>query len=292
MDRIEPELIADYKCHTGENPLWHPIENCIYWTDITNGRLFRYFPGSGIHEQCYEGPQVGGFTIQEDDSLLLFMEKGAIALYKSGKIEYIHKEIPEDRDSRFNDVIADPIGRVLCGIMPTKNKPGHLWRLDRDGSLHRILENTGIPNGMGFTLDYNYFYFTDSTLNTVFIFKYSVETGELSEKRVWLMTPAEDGTHDGMTVDSQGNIWSARWNGSALFCYSSEGVELGRINFPANKVSSVTFGGINYEDIYITTAITDSTKDIEGRGAGALFRLRTGARGRPEFYSKIGIKSY
>ena len=287
MGKPKPELIADYRCHTGENPLWHPFENCLYWSDIPNGRLFRYFPDSGMHEQCYEGRQVGGFTIQEDGSLLLFMEKGAIALFNSGKLEYVHKEIPEDRDSRFNDVIADPMGRVFCGIMPTKNKPGHLYRLDTDGSIHRILEGTGTPNGMGFTLDYSHFYFTDSTRKTVFIFKYSLNTGALTEKHLWLKTPDDGGSPDGMTVDSQGNIWSARWNGSALFCFSAGGKELQRIDFPAKKVSSVSFGGMNLEDMYITTALTDSTRDVEGKGAGALFRLKTGAKGRPEFFSKI-----
>jgi len=289
MDNIEqkPELIADYNCHTGENPLWHPLEKCLYWTDIPNGRLFRYYPDTGVHEQCYEGPQVGGFTIQEDGSLLLFMEKGAVAVYNSDKPYYIINEIPEHKNSRFNDVIADPSGRVFCGIMPTINNPGYLYRLDIDGSIHMILEDTGTPNGMGFSLDYSHFYFTDSTRKTVFIFKYNEETGELTEKRAWLQTPLDGGSPDGMTVDTQGNIWSARWNGSALFHYSPEGHEMQRIDFPAKKVSSVTFGGQNLEDLYITTALTDSTKSIEGIGAGALFRLKTGARGRQENFSKI-----
>ena len=67
---MEPQLIADYGCKTGEGPLWHPDEKRVYWTDIPTGRLFRYEPLTGKHEQFYEGQQVGGFTIQEDGSLL------------------------------------------------------------------------------------------------------------------------------------------------------------------------------------------------------------------------------
>ena len=284
-----PALIADYNCHTGENPLWHPLEKCLYWTDIPMGRLFRYYPEKNEHEQCYEGPQVGGFTIQEDGSLLLFMEKGAVALYNSGKLHYLINNIPEHKDSRFNDVISDPAGRVFCGIMPSDNKPGCLYRLDTDGSIHKVLEGTGTPNGMGFTIDYKCFYFTDSTRKTIYLFNYDKKTGELSDKRVWLKTPEKDGSPDGMTVDLKGNIWSARWNGSALYCFSANGIELERIGFPAKKVSSVTFGGTSLQDMYVTTALTDSTKAMEGRGAGALFRLKADVRGKPEFFSKITL---
>ena len=68
---MEPELIADYECVTGEGPLWHPDEQRLYWVDIPRGRLFRYEPATGAHEQVYEGDPIGGFTIQDDGALLL-----------------------------------------------------------------------------------------------------------------------------------------------------------------------------------------------------------------------------
>jgi len=52
-----PTLIADYACETRENPLWHSIEQRR--TDIPSGRLFRYEPKSGRHEQCYPGRPCG-----------------------------------------------------------------------------------------------------------------------------------------------------------------------------------------------------------------------------------------
>ena len=75
---MQPELIADTQCVCGENPLWHPDEGRLYWTDIPTGRLFRYDPAAGRHEQCYAGAVVGGFTLQADGALLLFMARGAV----------------------------------------------------------------------------------------------------------------------------------------------------------------------------------------------------------------------
>ncbi len=281
------EQVVDCRCHTGENPLWHPLERCLYWTDIPRGRIFRYFPETGRSEQCYDGEPVGGFTVQADGALLLFMARGAVAVWNAGRLRFILRETPEERDGRFNDVIADPAGRVFCGTMPTPAHAGRLYRLDPDGSLHRIVDGTGIPNGMGFTPDRRGMYFTDSTARRIYLFDYDVDDGSLSHQRVWLQTPAGAGVPDGMTVDSQGCVWSARWNGSALYRFTPDGKENGRVMFPARKVSSVTFGGGDLQDLYVTTALEDGSRAEEGAGAGALFHLHTEIRGAPEFFSRI-----
>jgi sugar lactone lactonase YvrE len=286
---IQPELITDYQCNIGENPLWHPLERRLYWTDIPRGKLFRYDPATGKHEQCYSGPPVGGFTVQADGRLLLFMARGAIAEWHDDQLNYILDEIADERESRFNDVIADPAGRVFCGTMPTPTRPGRLYRLDSDGALHLVLEGIGTSNGMGFTLDRLRMYYTDSEARCIYLFDYDEKTGVLTNQRVWLQTPEGGGQPDGMTVDAEGYVWSARWDDSALYRYTPDGVEERRIEFPARKVSSVTFGGDDLSDLYITTALMDGTKGEEGGGAGALFRLQPGIRGLPEFMSRVRI---
>src|SRR5689334_20005395 len=91
---VEPELIADYQCVVGEGPLWHEDEQRLYWTDIVTGRLFRYDPASGHHEQIYSGEQIGGFTIQADGALLLFMDHGKIATWRDGTLTTLIEDIP------------------------------------------------------------------------------------------------------------------------------------------------------------------------------------------------------
>lgn len=283
-----PELIVNCQCRTGEGPLWHPFEQRLYWTDIPTGHLFRYDPVTGTHEQIYSGESVGGFTIQEDGSLLLFKARGAIEGWSEGKITTLIPELADERETRFNDVIADPVGRVFCGTMPTDERLGRLYRLDTDGSLTLILEAVGISNGMGFTPDRKQFYFTDSPKQEIYQFDYDLETGTLSNQRVHIITPGGEGIPDGLTVDAEGYIWSGRWNGGHLFRYAPDGTEVLRIPFPAKKVTSVTFGGADYTDMYITTAGGDD-RATEGSGAGAIFRLNLGIRGVPEFLSKIAF---
>ncbi len=292
--RIEPELIADYACVVGEGPLWHPLEQCLYWIDIATGRIFRYDPQAEEtppHEQCHQGDVIGGFTIQSDGGLLLFMAKGAVKLWRYGQSELIPviDEIPDERNTRFNDVVADPAGRVLCGTMGTPTRSGRLYRLDRDRTLTELFDGVGVSNGMGFSPDLKYLYYTDSAKRTIYRFDYDTDTSaitNLADNPVFIQTPEGEGVPDGMTVDAQGYIWSARWDGGCLVRYTPEGIEDFRIAFPAKKVSSVTFGGEDYQDLYITTAGGDK-KETEGEGAGALFRLRLGIQGKPEFLSNI-----
>lgn len=283
---MEPELIADYQCVTGEGPLWHPTEQRLYWADIPTGRMFRYDPKTGQHEQFYAGDVVGGFTIQDDGALLLFMARGAVKIWRDGQLETILDEIPDERDSRFNDVFADPEGRVFCGTMPTKDRPGRLYRLDPDRTLTLLLEGIAVSNGMGLTLDRKQLYYTETGAKKIYLFDYDQRTGAISNQRVFKDSSDEDGMPDGMTVDAEGHVWSARWDGYRLTRYAPDGTEVLRVQFPAKKVSSVTFGGPDYMDMYVTTA-GGNDKAENGPGAGALFRLRLGIQGLPEFPSRI-----
>lgn len=281
-------LLADYACHTGEGPLFHQGENAVYWTDIPNGSLFRYDLATGAHRAIPIGRQVGGFTLQEDGRLLLFLDRGSVALFREGEpLELLIDEIPDETETRFNDVIADPEGRVFCGTMPTKDRLGRLYRLDADGTLTQILENIGCSNGMGFTPDGSKMYYTDTGARTIYLFDYDRATGELTNQREFVKAEDGGGWPDGMTVDAEGFVWSTRWDGGCLVRYDPSGIEVGRISLPARKVSCATFGGENYARMFVTTA-GGHLKEADGEHAGSLFALTIpGIHGVPEFRSKI-----
>ncbi len=282
------EKVCDFNCRIGENPLWHPTEKRLYWCDIPTGRLFRFDPNTGAAEEFQLGEIVGGFTIQADGSLLLFMSAGAVKVWRNGTLTTVIQEIPDERETRFNDVIADPAGRVFCGTMPTNQRLGRLYRLDPSLKLTIVLDGVTCPNGLGFTLDRRRLYFTDSRVHTIYLFDYDEKSGNITNQRVFIRTPEAQGLPDGMTVDSEGYVWSALWDGNAVVRYSPDGKVDQRIDVPAHKSSSVTFGGDDLTDLYVTSAGAEN-KAVEGPDAGALFRFKAGVRGVPEFYSRIGL---
>lgn len=282
----QPQLIADYACVCGEGPLFVPDENAIVWTDIETGRLFRYHLATKTHEQIYSGQRVGGFTLQSDGSLLLFQERGHVSTWKNGESKVIIESLPNE-GSRWNDVYADPEGRVFCGTMPSNGHLGRLYRLDRDGSIRVILENIGCSNGMGFSPDLKTMYYTDTGARHIYAFDYERASGEVTNQRVLVETPEGEGAPDGMRMDSEGFLWSARWGGGAVCRYNpSSGKLVERVAIPAPKVTCLCFGGEDYQTAFVSTAGGD-VKDQDGEHAGGLFQIDLGVRGAADFHSRI-----
>lgn len=287
---VEPAIVTNIRCSIGENPIWHPLEKQIYWLDIPIGVIYGYNPKNGIAKKIFEGDcAVGGFTIQEDGSLLLFMEKGAVNIWRNSKLTNIIDEVPILKDTRFNDVITDPAGRIFCGTMPDENGIAYLFLLDTDGELKLILDNIGLSNGMGFSPDNKKMYFTDSKKGEIYIFDYNKENGSLNNQKVFIKVEEQGIDPDGLTVDSDGYVWSAQWDGGCVKRYNLKGEEVMKINLPVRKITSLTFAGENYQDIYITSALGEKSFQKREDEAGAMFYYKSKIKGLPENLSKVHI---
>jgi len=284
---MKPELVVQHPCRLGEAPLWHPAEGCLYWSDIPAGQLHRYHPTTGRHELILIGPAVGGLTLQADGQLLLFMAAGAIRPWQGRFTGTVHASLPDELDNRFNDVIADPAGRVFCGVLTTARRPGRLYRLDPDGAITPVIEGTGTANGMAFTPDHHTFFFTDTRRYTIDRFDYDPATGRIDNRRPFIEVPRDgQGRPDGLTLDADGCFWSARYDGGCIVRYDPAGREMARFPLPVRNVTSLTFGGDRRRDLYITTAGGSGTGGPADL-AGSLFCLPDIAPGRPEYRSTI-----
>jgi D-xylonolactonase len=141
---------------------------------------------------------------------------------------------------------------------------------------------------MAFTLDQKGFYYTDSFAHEIYLFDYNPEDGVISNQRVFARFGESSGLPDGVTLDAEGRLWSALWDGASIVRLTADGTIEARIAVPVRKVSSLAFGGEDYSDLYITTAGGD-TRDEDGASAGALFRLRGQWRGMPGFFSRVAM---
>jgi len=290
-----PKVVCDYGNHTGEGPIWHPDEAALFWVDIPAGALYRYDPETGEHSEVYRTSLLGGFTVQADGNLLLFEDRGTVEVLDRETLTTETVVAETDPDYRFNDVVAAPGGAVFCGTMHPEHHDGTLYRLDTDGSLHAVEEDVQLTNGLAFSPDRSTLYYTESTAHRISRYDYDESTGEISGRETLVETDPDDGIPDGLTVDETGDLWSARWDGGCLVRYDPDGFEVERVSFPARKVSAVTFGGPDYETAFVTTALGPAdgpkrSKEQEGDGAGALFRVDLGVGGRPEFRSRVGLE--
>ena len=83
-----------------------------------------------------------------------------------------------------------------------------------------------ISNGLDWSPDGGTFYFTDSTTRCVDAYDFDVSTGEVSNRRVFVEMADSAATPDGLTVDADGNIWVAMWEGGCVREYSAQGRSL------------------------------------------------------------------
>lgn len=291
LDVGEPIPLVDIPCQTGEGPLWHEGEQALYWLDIPTGRLFRYDPATGQNDLAYQhDAQIGGYTFQDDGSFLLFCTAGKVLRWRDGDVITVIDEIPEERDTRFNDVIADPAGRVYCGTMPGDDHHASLYRLDTDGTMTRVFDDIGLANGMGFTEDQRTMYFTDTRFRCIYRLGYDESSGELSSRAPLVRTPQDNGAPDGMAVDVTDTIWSARYGGGDLFRYSPDGELTGVVKLPVRNVTSLAFGGRDYRTAFVTTATGGKPRSEEtGEHAGSLFSIDLGVQGKPPFRSRVRV---
>ena len=121
------------------------------------------------------------------------------------------------------------------------------------------------------------------------MFEYNKQNATLSNRRIFIETGADEGTPDGITVDSEGYVWAALFGSGDIVRYTPEGIEERRIKFPVRQITSLIFGGEDFTDLYVTSAIYGPGGVDESDSAGALFRLKAPVKGSSEFFSRIGL---
>lgn len=279
------ELLAPTRCQLGEGPLWDARRQVLFWSDIERGEIFAWSDAGQSHSCIYRGDPVGGFTLEEDGALALFRVND-IARFDPDSGDLKTKAFTDEGMRRFNDVTADPRGRVFAGTIGKDDLSGGLFRFDPDGSSRLLFRGTGVSNGMDFSPDGRTFYWTCSTTGKIFAFDYDLESGALSGSRVFYACEPAEGVPDGLCVDDHGNVWSARWEGGCIVGHKADdGRVFTSINVPAARVTSCCFGGGENDRMFITTA---RTPDEQPAGiAGALFATRTGFSGAPVFNSRL-----
>ncbi len=163
------------------------------------------------------------------------------------------------------------------------NTRGGLYRLDFDGSYQPMKTGVGISNGLGWSPDNRIMYYTDSIKRTIWAYDFDLEEGTISNRKVFAQTP-EDYVPDGLTVDADGLVWSAKWDGWKVVRYTPNGSVDLEVPLPIQRPTSCMFGGPNFNLLYITSASTGLSEFElqEQPSAGSIFVYETDIPGLPE----------
>lgn len=259
----------------GEGPLWDPRAAALRWVDIEPGLVHRFDPESSEDTSFEAGEPVGAVAVRRDGGLVLATASGISTCAEDGSgLTRLHEVSTDPPGGRFNDGKADPWGRFWAGTMHEgKGRAGAFYRLDPDGSLHEMLTDVSVSNGLGWSPDGRTMYYTDTPTGGVDAFDHDPETGTISRRR--RLFDVERGWPDGLTVDVEGNLWVALWDGWAVRRYTPDGRLVDTVELPAQRITSCAFGGTDLSTLYLTSARTGLSADELDRQphAGSLFAL-------------------
>ena len=274
-------------CHNelGEGPIWHPMENRLYWVDILEKKIQRYDPVSNDYQVFSVGQMITAIGLRGGSNFITAGEHG-IAFWDADR-DIFHPICDPEKgkpNARFNDAKIDRDGRFWAGTMSTVDISSTLYRLDKDLVLTPMIRNVTISNGIGWSLDDRIMYYNDTRRHTMYAYDFDHESGAISNKREFVYFGDNAGSPDGLTVDAEGFIWCALWGGWRVERYSPEGKCVQTIEVPVEQPSSCAFGGEELDTLYITSAREGLSEEklADQLEAGNLFACQPGVQGLPE----------
>jgi L-arabinonolactonase len=269
----------------GEGPWWDLETGFLHWVDIEGRRIRRArLDGTG-EVQLATSTEVGFVVPTTHGSLLSGLRDG---LFEIDPVTGAATSVfPADYDAgshRINDGKTDRRGRVWFG---TKHDPelaasSAFYRYDADG-VERVFDGFITSNGLGWSPDDTVMYHTDTLRRTIFAYDFDAERGVLSGRRVFAEDP-DTYVPDGLTVDSEGFLWAAKWDGGLVVRYAPDGSVADRLEMPVSRPTSCMFVGDSLDTLAVTSA---AAPERDEPLAGSVFLIDAGVSGLPERRAEV-----
>jgi len=280
-----PRCIADVHAVLGEGPVWVDREAALYWLDIKGRKIFR-LSEAGELSQWPTPFRVGSIAPRASGGFIAGTDQGIANIdFSSGRLQILFNPEENLPSNRFNDGKVDRSGRFWAGTMDDEEKQasGTLYRFDSSLNWSAVDKDYKVTNGPAFSPDGKLMYHNDSGRQVTYVFDLD-EAGSAANRRTFLQFGEGDGYPDGMTVDSEGCLWIAFWDGGCIRRFSPEAALLETVEMPIARPTSCAFGGVDLDDLYVTSASIGLEETALSRqpNAGGLFMVTPGVQGIAE----------
>lgn len=279
---MKTEILFDVKATLGEGPAWDEKTQTLYWVDILGKRI--YAGGEVLTEL---DDYIGCLAPTKNGHLIVGKRASFVDFDPATSQQTVLVTLPESATNRMNDGKCDPTGRLIAGTMDMNETDPTGSVYSYDGKSNRVLfHDVTISNGMAWSADHKTFYYIDTPTCEVRAYDYDVKTGEIANRRKAFDVPKSLGWADGMTSDTEGNLWIAMWGGAQVTRWNpNTGQLLEQIPVPALQSSCPVFGGKNRNELYVTSARKGmSESDLSKYPlSGGLFKVETKYEGMPTF---------
>ena len=274
----------------GESPVYDAGRNVLWYCDITEHAVRRFDLGNSETHSWSFPTDVGSLGLTESGRLVIALRdevgiwdpadetwRGLVEIEKGNK------------ETRLNDGKVGPDGAFWVGTMDDSDRSvkepiGSLYRVTADGKAEKKVDGIIVSNGLGWSPDDKTFYFADTPRQQVYAYDFDLESGEIANRRIFVTLPEAEGKPDGLTVDAEGFVWVAHWDGWCVTRYDPEGKVERVVNLPVPRPTSCVFGGADMQTLFVTSArIRLSAAQLaEAPLSGSIFSIDTGIKGLPE----------
>ncbi|CAI9736746.1 regucalcin-like isoform X1 [Octopus vulgaris] len=281
---------------TGEGPHWEESTKSLLFLDLEPGGIHKWNSIDNTHTKFEAGGNIGFIVPRESGGYIVsYFAQIAEFDWESRQVKPFITVESDKPGNRFNDGKCDSNGRLWTGTTAEYKgilevtEAGHLYKIDKDLSIHAVRDKINISNGMAWTSDDKTMFYTHSLPRKVFSYDYDITTGEISRKQVVFDFEGKEfldsGIPDGMTIDVNDKIWLACFSTSQILQIDPEtGKILKSVKFPASQITSFFFGGPNYDELYVTSSadeLTEKQLQNEEKLAGSVFKVtELGAKGK------------
>uniref|UniRef100_A0AAX7SYM3 Regucalcin n=1 Tax=Astatotilapia calliptera TaxID=8154 RepID=A0AAX7SYM3_ASTCA len=318
MSSVKVHPIVKSTALIGEGPVWEESEQTLLFVDIIGQKIHRWSPATNRIQSVETADTVGFAVPRRSGGYVAGVGRNIVAVdWQTHKVTSL-VEVDEDKpNNRLNDGKADPSGRLLTGqsahlvtVLPAclsvamvtvgcvlgtmlkdypsgERKQGALFSVAPDLTVTKHLSQVDISNGMDWSEDQKTFFYIDSLALTVDAFDHDPSTGHIGNRRVVCHIQEGEGIPDGMTLDAEGRLWVACYDGGRVINIDpATGVRLKTISLPVTKTTSCCFGGPDYSELYVTSASLglNQSESKQQPLAGSTFRVTgLGVKGRPSY---------
>ncbi|XP_050699800.1 regucalcin-like [Eriocheir sinensis] len=283
----------------GEGPHWSVRDQALYYVDIFAQNVHRFDPATDSHTKLHieGGPVTFVVTTGQTNTFLVSVGRDlCLVTWPDPTQDHVTSTAaattttltsvdPEHVQNRFNDGKCDRFGRLWAGTMGPTDVPeniapylGSLYRLGERGEVEKVLGEVSISNGLDWTEDGRTFYFVDTCEYKLEVFDCDPNSGKLANRRT-VFDYRKAGLYpsfpDGLAIDTRGRLWVACFGAGKVHCINPKSGQIeDAVTLPTSSITSVTFGGRDLDEMYVTTTTKGLTPDqlAVQKTAGAVFR--------------------
>ncbi|HWB13759.1 MAG TPA: SMP-30/gluconolactonase/LRE family protein [Pirellulales bacterium] len=246
----------------------------IYFSDIPANRVYRLNPDGKVSIFREPSNHTNGTMFNSRGELVSCEMDGQVVVVSvdGRQVKPLASMYKGNRFNAPNDLVVDKADGVYFtdphfrAPEPLPQGVAAVYYVGQDGVVSRLVDDLKAPNGVILSTDEKTLYVVPSMQEEVMA--YPVESpGKLGMGKVLCRMKQPKGEQgrggDGLTIDTQGNLYIA--TGLGLQVFDREGKHLGTIEVP-EPPANVTFGGPEFKTLYITARTSFYRADMEASG--------------------------